>query len=230
VARNANTWDFVLPQTGDPTAMVRAPYLSPGNQAAPIYVIDRTDIVRIYVDVPERDADYIHIGSPAQIKIWAYRDQWIPATVTRFSWALNTQSRTMRAEIDLPNPGSRILPGMYAYGKVIVERPDVRALPKPALTYAGGKAFIWRYEDGHAVRTEIQTGLTDGQWVEVTNRHAKTSSPDEEEWVPIDPSEQVLMGSKLSTLTEGAPVRLAEGPPTDEEGSGKARTEATGAG
>ena len=150
VARNANTWDFVLPSTGDPTAEIALPDLSPGDKAAPIYVVDRTDIVRIFVDIPERDANYIHIGSEARVKLWAYRDEWLPATVTRLSWALNTKSRTMRAEIDLPNPGSQILPGMYAYGEVIVERPDVRALPKSALTHAGGKSFIWRYENGHA--------------------------------------------------------------------------------
>ena len=32
VARNANTWDFVLPNTGDPTAMDRAPDLSPSGR------------------------------------------------------------------------------------------------------------------------------------------------------------------------------------------------------
>ena len=186
VARNANTWDFVLPSTGDPTAEIRAPHLSPSGQAAPIYVVDRTDIVRIYVDIPERDANYVHIGSEARVKLWAYRDEWLPATVTRLSWALNTKSRTMRAEIDLPNPGSQILPGMYAYGKVVVERPDVRALPKSAFTHAGGKSFIWRYENGHAVRTEVQTGIRDGEWIEVTNRHIKSKSPEEEQWTPID--------------------------------------------
>src|SRR5262249_10071589 len=133
VARNANTWDFVLPTTGDPTAMVRAPDLSPSGQAAPIYVVDRTHIVPVFVGVPERAADYIHNGSEARVKVWAYRDEWLAATVTRMAWALNTRSRTMRAEIDLPNPGGKILPGMYAYGKIVVERPDVRALPKSAL-------------------------------------------------------------------------------------------------
>ncbi len=134
VARNANTWDFVLPTSGDPTAQLRAPHLSPSGQAAPIYVIDRTDIVRIYVDIPERDANYIHTGSEARVKIWAYRDEWLPATVTRLSWALNAHSRTMRAEIDLPNAGSQILPGMYAYGEVTVERPAsgrCRSPPSP---------------------------------------------------------------------------------------------------
>lgn len=219
VGRNANTWDFVLPQSGDPTSMVRAPHLSPSGQAAPVYVVDRTDIVRIYVDVPERDADYIHIGSEARVKVWAYRDEWLPATVTRLSWALNPKSRTLRAEIDLPNLDSKILPGMYAYGKVIVEHTNVRVLPRSALSYAGGKAFIWRYEDGRAKRTEVQTGIREGPWVEVTKRHVPTKAVGKEPWVTIDGSEQVLMGSKLSTLTEDAPVELSDQPPQIEEES-----------
>src|SRR5262249_41525057 len=36
VARNANTGDFVLPAKGDPSALSRAPYLSPSGTAAPI--------------------------------------------------------------------------------------------------------------------------------------------------------------------------------------------------
>ncbi len=100
------------------------PHLSPSG-AAPIYVVDRTDIVRIFVDIPEEDANYVHIGTKASVLAKAYRDQPIPATVTRTSWALNIKSRTLRAEIDLPNTGSQLLPGMYAYAKVIIERPGV---------------------------------------------------------------------------------------------------------
>jgi multidrug efflux pump subunit AcrA (membrane-fusion protein) len=209
VARNANTWDFVLPKTGDPTADPRAPHLSPGNQAAPIYVVERTDIVRIYVDIPERDADFVHIGAEARVKLWAFRDAWIPATVTRLSWALNAKSRTMRAEIDLPNSDSRMLPGMYAYGKVIVERPDVQVLPKSAITYSGGKSFIRRYDHGYARRTEIQTGIEEAEWVEVTNRHVKSESTEgEANWTPIGGSDQVLVGPKLPILTEGERVKV----------------------
>ncbi len=212
VARNANTWDFVLPRTGDPTALMRSPYLSPGETAAPVYVIDRTDIIRIFVDIPERDADFVHIGSEARVKLWAYRDEWLPASVTRLSWALNVQSRTMRAEIDLRNPGTEIRPGMYAYGKVLVERRNVRALPKSAFTFVGGKTFIWRYRDGRAVRTEVQTGVRDGQWIEVTNRHLESGPDQEERWTPLDVSERVLLGKKLSTLTEGSPVQVPDSP------------------
>ena len=210
VARNANTWDFVLPTTGDPTAMMRSPELSPGEKAAPVYVVDRTDIVRIFVDIPERDADSVHIGSKAKVKLWAYRDEWLPASVTRISWALNVQSRTMRAEIDLPNPRSKILPGMYAYGQIEVDRPGVRAVPDSVITRVGGKSFIWRFENGRALRTEVQTGVTDGKWIELTNWRVASESGGMETWAPVDGSEEILSGDKLSILTEGAPVRLTD--------------------
>jgi multidrug efflux pump subunit AcrA (membrane-fusion protein) len=208
VARNANTFDFVLPATGDPTAMQRGPYLSPGR-AAPIYVVDRTDIVRIFVDVPEQDANYIQIGTKATVLVRAYRDEPIPGSVTRTSWALNVKSRTLRAEIDLPNPGSQLLPGMYAYANVIIERPGVRAIPVAALTYSGEKTFCWRYLDGRAVRSEIRTGVSDGDWIEVTNFQIAERPKPLDPWVPVNGSEKVILGD-LSVLADGAPVEVAK--------------------
>src|SRR5271157_630353 len=222
VARNANTFDFVLPSRGDPSAFQRGPYLSPSGTAAPIYVVDRTDIVRIFVDIPEQDANYVHIGSKATVLVRAYRDQPIPGTVTRTSWALNVKSRTLRAEIDLLNPGSQILPGMYGYAKVIIERPGVWALPVSALMHIektilhiGEKTFCWAYENGHAKRIEVETGLNDGEWIEVTNRQLPAVAGGADNWTPIDGTEQVILGD-LSILADGSPVKVAPATVTNE--------------
>jgi len=218
VARNANTFDFVLPAKGDPSALARAPYLSPSGNAAPIYVVDRVDIVRIFVDIPEQDANNVHIGSKATVLVKAYGDQPIEGTVTRTSWALNIKSRTLRAEIDLHNPNSQILPGMYAYAKVKIERPGVWAVPVSALMHIektvlriGEKTFCWMYEDGRAKRIELETGLSDGEWIEVTNRRLPPVAGAADRWVPINGREQLILGD-LSILAEGAPVKIAETP------------------
>ncbi|HEV3165994.1 MAG TPA: efflux RND transporter periplasmic adaptor subunit [Isosphaeraceae bacterium] len=208
VTRNANTGDFVLPSSGDPTAMQRSPHLAPGGNAAPVYVVDRTDIVRIFVDIPEQDANYVHVGTKATVLARAYRDEPISGTVTRTSWALNVKSRTLRAEIDLPNAGSQLLPGMYAYAKVIIERPGVRALPVSALTHVGEKTFCWTYKNGHAVRSEIRTGVSDGEWIEVTGLQRPTTNHVDPPWKPVNGSEQVILGD-LVGLAEGAPVEVA---------------------
>lgn len=209
VARNANTGDFILPAAGDPSARSLSPYQSP-ERASPVYVVDRTDVVRIFVDVPEQDANYVHIGTKATVLARAFRDKELPATVARTSWALNVKSRTLRAEIDLHNPDGQILPGMYAYGKVIIDRPNVRALPLDALVYSGDQTFCWIHQNGRALRTEIETGVSDGAWIEVTDRRISSSQSEptgDSAWSPIDGNEQVILGD-LPILTEGATVRI----------------------
>jgi HlyD family secretion protein len=235
VARNANTFDFVLPTTGDPSALSRGPYLSPSAKAAPIYVVDRLDIIRVFVDIPEHDANYVQIGSKATVLVRAFRDQPIPGTVTRTSWALNIKSRTLRAEIDLPNTGSQLLPGMYAYAKVLIERPGVRALPVSALMHLGDKtvlqigekSFCWMYEDGHAKRMELETGVSDGEWIEVTNRRDAESIGDKA-WTPFDGNERVILGN-LSILAEGSPVQIAPATDATKAASGAADRRPTNA-
>ena len=133
VARNANTFDFVLPSTGDPTGHASDPHLSP--RAVPrrsMWSIAPTSsgssstspsrTPTTSTSAPRRPC------SPRRTAISRF-----PGSVTRTSWALNVKSRTLRAEIDLPNPNSQLLPGMYAYAKVIIERPDVAGV-------AGGRA------------------------------------------------------------------------------------------
>lgn len=232
VARNADTFDFVLPRTGDPSSMQRAPYLAPSNSASPIYVVDRTDVVRVYVDVPEFDADYVHAGSKAMVLIRGYRDEEIPAKVTRTAWALNAASRTLRAEIDMPNPNGEIRPGMYAYGYVIIDRPAARAIPKDAIDYHGEQTICWMYQNGKARRTEIATGVGDEEWIEVKRYRvaaskAKTGwgalatheplNPDRSQspststsWIPFDGSEQIITGD-LKDLIDGEEVQVKEG-------------------
>ena len=137
--------------------------------------MNRTDIVRVFVDIPEQDANCVQIGTPASVLVQAYRDEPIECRVTRTAWALNVKSRTLRAEIDLHNPGSKLLPGMYAYAEVVIEHPGAWAVPVAAVTYHSNHAYCWAYVNGKAVRTEIQTGASDGDWIEVVNRRAGIS-------------------------------------------------------
>jgi RND family efflux transporter MFP subunit len=208
VARTANTGDFVLPATGDPSASMMAADTS-AAKASPIYVVARTDILRVFVDIPERDANHVAKGTKAQVIARAYRDEEIEAEVTRTSWALNVASRTLRAEIDLPNPDEKLLPGMYAYGQVLIRRPDVFAIPLRALDARGEQSYCWLAQDGRATRFEIEVGVSDGSFIEVTNRRPAATPPGP--WAPFDGSEHVILGD-LTTLEDGEAIAV-EPPP-----------------
>ena len=102
----------------------------------------------------------------------------------------------------MPNVDTQILPGMYAYAKVTIER-RVLALPMDALVPKGDQTFFWRYDRGHARRTEIQTGISDNKWTEVTNYRDVSSDQREEHtdqtpWTPIEGYQQVLWHWRIS--------------------------------
>lgn len=202
VVRNANTGDFVEPASGDrsSTPPVSAPLTTRGT---PVYVVARTDVVRVYADVPEGDADYIRVGNKAQIHVQAMYDGVLEGAVTRTSWSLDVQTRTLRAEIDLPNPDGKLRPGMYANAKVVIDRQHVFAIPHAIVFPTGNDRCCYRLENGKAVRTPVLLGPSDNDnhWTEVVKQevHGK--------WTSITGDEQFLEGD-LSEITNNEAVEV----------------------
>jgi multidrug efflux pump subunit AcrA (membrane-fusion protein) len=209
LVRNVNLGDFVTPASGDPSQGQFSLGVSPSN-ATPLYLLNRIDPVLFIVGVPEADAAYVAPGSRARVRVPALANHEFPAKVTRTSWALNPTSRTLQAQVELPNPQGKFLPGMYAYGSVLIERPDVRALPASAVTQIGNQTYCYLAVDGKAVRTPVQTGVSDGTWVEVTGKLVRSDGSSEGTWTPFDGSEAVIDGN-LSELSDGVPVSVEPG-------------------
>jgi HlyD family secretion protein len=206
LVRNVNLGDFVTPASGDPSQGQFSLGVSPSN-STPLYLLNRIDPVLFIVGVPETDAAYVAAGNRARIRVPALANHEFPAKVTRTSWALNPTSRTLQAQVELPNPKGRFLPGMYAYGSVIIERPNVRALPVSAVTQIGNQTYCYLALDGKAVRTPVQTGVSDGTWVEATRKLVRSSASSEGTWEAFDGTEDIITGD-LSEISDGLPVTV----------------------
>jgi len=206
VARTANTGDFVQAASGDQSAKNLTPYQST-TRGAPVFTIARTDIVRIFVDVPEMDANFITNGTKAEVRVQAFNDFRLESTVTRTSWALNVKSRTLRAEVDIKNPEAKLLPGMYAYGYVKIERNKVMAIPTSTIARRGDFNVAYILKDGIAVETNLMLGASDGIWQEVLNVQTGDS------WNKLKGDEQIIQGD-LDELVNGSKVKIA---PTAKE-------------
>jgi HlyD family secretion protein len=209
LARNVNLGDFVTPASGDPSQGQFSLGVSP-SQATPLYLLNRIDPVLFIVGVPEADAANVGPGSRARVRVPALANHEFPARVTRTSWALNPTSRTLQAQVELPNPQGKFLPGMYAYGSVYIERTGVRALPVSAVTQIGNQTYCYLAIDGKAVRTPVQTGVSDGFWVEVGGRLVRSDGSSEGTWTPFDGSEAVIVGD-LSEISDGQTVQVGPG-------------------
>jgi HlyD family secretion protein len=174
----------------------------PGSDAPPLFIAARNDVVTIVVDLPENYSTDVHKGDRATVKLQAMKARTVEGTVTRTSWALDSKTRTIRTEIDIPNPGGRLRPGLYAYATVIVEEhKDVLTIPTTAVLPEKDKSFCMVVVDGKAVRKPFVTGLSDATRTEVVSG--------------LDGGEAVVKANGAS-LVDGQPVKAIEpeGPPS----------------
>jgi HlyD family secretion protein len=202
--RNINTKQFVQPATT--------------TQGDVLYVIERTDIVRILIQVPETDADWVHIGTPVTFRVQALQGQEFTGKVTRTAWSLNQVSRTLLTEVDLPNPelakqGRRLRPGMYVHATIFAEWPNLLTLPAAAVITEGDvnigyKTFCYLVENGHVRRAQIETGVRNAQLVEVLRKRTtdieRGATP---RWEAFSGAEEVAQG-ELSGLRDGEAIEV----------------------
>jgi RND family efflux transporter MFP subunit len=140
------------------------------SRTTPLFTVERVDQLRAVIDVPESDIAHIRPGVPAKVKLYGLGDEVTDAPVTRIASSLNPSTRTMRVEIDLPNPDGRLMHGMYAQVTIALDqRADALTVPASALLTEGKETFVYTVTNGFAIRTPVRVGLDDGVRVEVTD-------------------------------------------------------------
>jgi RND family efflux transporter MFP subunit len=181
-ARNVDTGHFVQPA---------------GGGMAPLLTVARDDQVRVFVDVSEMEAALIdggENGDPVTLTVPALSGKPFQAKVRRTSWSLDADNRSLRVEIDLPNPDGVLRPGMYATAAIrLAKKENVYALPTAAIVREGRETFCCTVEDGKIARRKIELGLRSGADVEVLSG--------------IDSQDTVVL-TRAESLTPGQPVEI----------------------
>jgi RND family efflux transporter MFP subunit len=141
-----------------------------GSQGQPLFTITRDDVVRVTVSVPEMYAVDVDPGDPVLIRLQAMAGKEIEGKVARTSWSLDPRSRTLRVEVDLPNPSRLLRPGLYVHAAVgVEEHRDALTVPTTALIRQESQSFCVAVANGRAVRKPVRTGFEEGPRTEITS-------------------------------------------------------------
>jgi RND family efflux transporter MFP subunit len=148
-----------------------------GGERTPMLVVERTDVMRLVVKVPDRDVSYVNKGDTATIRIDALKDYQFKSptggtpAVSRSSASQDPHSRTMKTEIDLGNPDGKLLSGMYGNVTINLQpgSPSAVRIPTPALAGKsdGGKGSVRVVREGKVQTIPVTLGADDGVQVEV---------------------------------------------------------------
>ena len=176
----------------DPGAFIPAATAGAAARSAAIVTLMDFSKVRVQVFVPETEVPFIHKDLPVRVTFEAVPEKTFQASVTRFSYALDSATKTMLTEIEIGNPQGQLRPGMYATVQFEMERkPDAWVLPVGAVSMERAGAFVFVVAEGKAKRLPIRSGFNDGANVEVTGG--------------LEPGQPVVLLGK-QPVTDGQPV------------------------
>jgi multidrug efflux pump subunit AcrA (membrane-fusion protein) len=181
-------------------------YLQPGGgtNGLPLFVLEQTDPVRVFVGVPELASFFVHDQDTALIRFQAIPGATREGKVVRSGFSLNPSTRTLQTEIDVPNTDGHLHPGWYVTVSLTIDRKKVWTLPSDAIGFQGQQNYyVYLQVGSKPIRTPVIIGVSDDTHTEVLKKHAPGSNTND--WPEFDGTERVYAGS-LEVLGEGQPV------------------------
>jgi HlyD family secretion protein len=136
-----------------------------------LLVIQRTDKLRVVVQVPDTAVPFLDKGDPAVVRIDSLPGRRFPAKVSRKAGSEDPNTRLMHVEVDLPNPTGEIGDGMYGKVKILLDRfPNLLSVPSCCLVKTKeGQAAVYVVEGDRVRLREVRVCKDNGRRVAVTS-------------------------------------------------------------
>ncbi len=152
------------------------------------------DVVKVLVNLSEKDIPHIGPGKKARIRVDAYPAQVFTGTVEKVSPVVDPENRTAETEIYVDNKDHKLKPGMFARAKMILaKRAGAIIVPASALKSSNGQSYLFIHENGRAHKRTVIPGMKDGDVVEVVDN--------------LNEGEEVIVAG-LNRLKDNSPVKV----------------------
>ena len=169
----------------------------------PLFVMAQAESLRLYVNVPQAYANLVKVGQQVPVTQSELRGQSFKGEVVRTAGAIDTATRTMQVEINLPNKEGLLLPGAYVQASLPLSATEALTIPSNALLIRGDGMRVAVIEKGGLVRLKtVRIGRNYGQTVELLDG---VTSKDQ---LVLNPSDSITDGTKV-TVTADAPAKDA---------------------
>lgn len=175
------------------------------NSNAILFEVAKTDMLRVFVYVPEQYVPYVHRGEKAFLNFPEYPRQDFEGTVTNVSGGLDETSKTLQVEIHVPNQNHVLMPGMYA--KVRFQAPSkirLPVVPASTLQTRADGSFVYIVDNDNIVHMhKLEVGRDLGGQFEVAK------GVDTGDKVIVSPQDTIRDGLKVEPVL--APVPKLDG-------------------
>jgi RND family efflux transporter MFP subunit len=176
----------------DPGALV-----GPSSNTGPILTVDQIDVLRLFVSVNEGEVSRLKLGQFAHVDIDAMPGRRFEGRVVRLAPSLDPSTRTLDAEVQLPNRNGELRAGMYGRAAIVTGvHPGALTVPVGAVQISSGRHYVFVVQGDKVRRREVRIGVDGETWLEILGG--------------LQPEEEVVIAG-LEGLSDGSPVRPSRG-------------------
>ncbi len=137
-----------------------------------LYTIADLSSVWVVVDINEKDLAKVHKGQATNVIVGAYPDLKLKGRITYIADLVEQSTRTVKARIEVANPGRKLKPEMFATVELTLaaDAPPVLAVPEDALQDLDGKKVVFIAENATEFAARpVQTGRSASGLVEIVS-------------------------------------------------------------
>jgi RND family efflux transporter MFP subunit len=164
-----------------------------------MFSLQRSDVIRVWVYVPQDAAFGVKPGVDAVIRVPAMPNLTFHGKVARIADALQPGTRTLLTEVDVPNPDGSLQPGVYCTVELKIPRPaPALIVPASAIIFNQNGMQVAVVENGVAHLHKIATTADYGTEVEVNEG--------------VKDGDEVILQPPVN-LADGEKVQIAAEPP-----------------
>ena len=133
---------------------------SSSTNVLPIVKLSEDDVFRLVIPVPESHIKFVHLHDPVDVYVSSL-NRHFPGSVSRFSEDVREDTRTMHTEVDVPNPGYSLIPGMYADAVLTLEkRNNVLTVPVQAINQEPERTTVYLVTPDNRIEVRpVQLGI-----------------------------------------------------------------------
>ena len=150
-------------------------YVEPGTT---LYEMADLSHVWVHADIYESEVAAVKLHQPASVTFASYPGETFRARVAYIYPSLNSEARTVRVRLELPNPGLKLKPGMYGTVTLRTDPAKTLVVPKEAVLDTGLRQLVY-LDKGQGVyepapvklgrksqdRVEVLEGIKEGDQV-----------------------------------------------------------------
>lgn len=180
------------------------------SAGAPLFRINGLDSVWVIAEVPESLLARVQAGDPVHARPASLPGTSFMGKVSAILPEVNPATRTVKARIELPNPGHQLLPGMFVNVRFTGRSGhEVLAVPSEAIIQTGVRSVVMVAQgSGKFVPVDVETGSEAGGLTEIRKGLSAGQK--------VVTSGQFLVDSEANL--KGAVARMGTAPAAGHEG------------